>query len=113
MRLPSLFASVLAMTAFAAGGASAREYPIGKPVHQSGMEVGAVYLQPIEMGPPGMMRAAAESDMHLEADIKAAAGNKNGFSDGEWIPALEVRYELVKTDSNQTVSGTMMPMVAN
>jgi periplasmic iron binding protein len=113
MRLPNFLASVLAMTAFAGSSAWAREYPIGKPVHQSGMEVGAVYLQPIEMDPPGMMRAAAESDMHLEADVKAAAGNKNGFPDGEWIPALEIRYELVKIDSNQAVSGVMMPMVAN
>src|SRR5690348_194224 len=91
MRLPCLLASILAMTAFAGAGALAREYPIGKPAHQAGMEVGAVYLQPIEMDPPGMMRAAADSDMHLEADVKAAAGNKNGFADGEWIPALEVR----------------------
>ncbi|MFL5281194.1 MAG: iron transporter [Rhodopila sp.] len=112
MRLTCLFVSAFALTAFA-GGALAREYPIGKPVHQSGMEIGTVYLQPIEMDPPGIMRAAADSDMHLEADIKAAAGNKNGFSDGEWVPALEVRYELVKIDSNQAVSGMMMPMVAN
>jgi len=97
----------------AAGSALAGEYPIGKPAHQSGLEVAAIYLQPIEMDPPGMMRAAAESDIHLEADIKAMAGNKNGFADGEWIPALEIRYELVKTDSNQTISGTMMPMVAS
>jgi periplasmic iron binding protein len=113
MRLPCLPAAVLALTMLANGGTLAREYPIGKPVQQPGMEVGAVYLQPIEMDPPGMMRAAADSDIHLEADIKAAAGNRNGFPDGEWIPALEVHYELVRTDSNQTVSGELMPMVAN
>src|ERR1700756_2620915 len=107
--------AVLVVAAFLIlpGGAPAKEYPIGKPKTVNGMEVSAVYLQPIEMDPPGMMRAAAESDIHLEADIKAGAGNKNGFADGEWVPALEVHYELVKIDGNQTVSGELMPMVAN
>ena len=45
---------------FAIPLASAREYPIGEPQQCAGMEVGAVYLQPIEMDPPGMMRPAAE-----------------------------------------------------
>ena len=76
--------------------------PIGKPVKQAGMEVGAVYLQPIEMDPPGMMRAAAESDMHLEPDIKAIAGNKNGFPDGEWIPALDVHYDWSRSTASET-----------
>ena len=93
--------------------AAAREYPIGKPVTQAGMEISSVYLQPIEMEPAGMMRAASDSDIHLETDIKAAAGNKNGFADGEWVPALALRYELVKLDSNQKAEGPMMPMVAN
>ncbi|PPQ26107.1 hypothetical protein CCS01_31125 [Rhodopila globiformis] len=113
MRLPRLSAAVLVLTLLAGSGALAREYPIGKPVQQSGMEVSAVYLQPIEMDPPGMMRAAADSDIHLEADIKATAGNPNGFPDGDWIPALEVHYQLVKTGSDQAVSGVLMPMVAN
>jgi uncharacterized protein involved in high-affinity Fe2+ transport len=82
-------------------------------VKQNGMEISSVYLQPIEMNPPSMMRAAANSDVHLETDIKAAAGNKNGFADGEWVPALALRYELVKLDSNQKAEGSMMPMVAN
>ena len=51
--------------------ANAAETPIGKPHVEGGMEVAAVYLQPIEMDPPGMMRDAAKSDIHLEADIHA------------------------------------------
>jgi periplasmic iron binding protein len=113
MRLPRLLAFVLIPAAFASGGAFAREYPIGKPVKQSGMEISAVYLQPIEMDPPGMMRAAAESDVHLEADIKAIAGNKNGFPDGEWIPALDVHYQLTKIGGTEKIEGEMMTMVAN
>ena len=96
-----------------AGPAAAREYPIGKATQQAGMEISSVYLQPIEMEPAGMMRAAADSDIHLETDIKALAKNKNGFADGEWVPALDLHYEIVKVDSNEKVSGPMMAMVAN
>ena len=71
--------------------AAAKEYPIGKPqnVEAAGMEVAAVYLQPIEMEPPGMMREAKDSDIHLEADIKALKGNKNGYAEGDWIGYLK------------------------
>ncbi|CAH2600769.1 Periplasmic protein p19 involved in high-affinity Fe2+ transport [Rhodovastum atsumiense] len=113
MRIPRLLPLTLAALALAGGTAFAREYPIGKPVKQSGMEIGTVYLQPIEMDPLGMMRAAADSDVHLEADIKATAGNRNGFPDGEWVPALAVRYEVVRIDNGQKVEGDMMAMVAN
>jgi uncharacterized protein involved in high-affinity Fe2+ transport len=92
---------------------AAKEYPIGKPQIKGGMEVVAVYLQPIEMDPPDVMRAAKESDVHLEADIKAAKDNKNGFSEGDWIPYLLVNYELTKLDSTETQKGDFMPMVAN
>ena len=107
--LPML--STLAL--LAAAPAVAREYPIGKPVKQLGMEISTVYLQPIEMDPPGMMRVASDSDIHLETDIKAIGGNPNGFPDGEWVPALAVRYELVKLDNGQKIQGPMMAMVAN
>ena len=61
----------------------AKEYPIGQAQEKGGMEVGAVYLQPIEMDPPDMMRPAKDSDVHLEADIHAAKGNTNGFAQGD------------------------------
>ncbi|MBS0643411.1 MAG: iron transporter [Acetobacteraceae bacterium] len=113
LKLSAPFAALTLAGLLAALPATAREYPIGKPVKQNGMEIGTVYLQPIEMDPPGMMRAAAESDIHLEADIKAGKGNKNGFPEGEWIPALSVRYELQKAGSDEKIAGEMMPMVAN
>lgn len=99
--------------ALCAAPALAKEYPIGKPSIQQGLEVAAVYLQPIEMDPPGMMRGATESDIHLEADIKATKDNKNGIGDGDWVPALDVGYELTKLDGNESAKGAMMPMVAN
>lgn len=96
-----------------AGAAGAAEYPIGKPAERGGMEIGAVYLQPIEMDPPGMMRPAKDSDVHLEADIHATADNKTGFPEGEWVPYLVVRYEVQKNGSDKVQKGTFMPMVAN
>lgn len=101
----------LALVAFGSV-ALAKEYPIGKPQVRAGMEVAAVYLQPVEMAPKGMMREAAQSDIHLEADIKATGDNKNGFAEGDWIPYLGVAYELTK-DGGETLKGEFMPMVAN
>ena len=55
---PRLLLSLTAL--LAASHSYAKEYPIGEPQQCAGMEVGAVYLQPISMDPPGMMRAAAD-----------------------------------------------------
>ncbi len=93
--------------------AAAKEYPIGKPHQVAGMEIAAVYLQPIEMEPPGMMRPATESDIHLEADIKAMKDNGNGFAEGDWVPYLKLAYELSKVGNSEVLKGDLMPMVAN
>ncbi|MFD2676022.1 iron transporter [Camelimonas lactis] len=107
--------SIVLASAFAvvASAAVARETPIGTPQQHAGMEIAAVYLQPIEMEPPGMMRDAKDSDVHMEADIKAARNNANGFAEGDWIPYLGVKYELTRLDGGKTVQGDFMPMVAN
>ncbi len=103
--------SLLAVTlAFPAGAA---EYPIGVPQTGAGLEVAAVYLQPIVMQPAGMMTPAVEADIHLEADIHALAGNPNGLNEGEWVPYLQVWFALAKENSDWTASGDMMPMVAS
>ena len=75
-------------------GVSAIETPIGIPQNMYGMEIAAVFLQPIEMEPEGMMAKASESDIHLEADIHALDNNPNGFPEGLWMPYLLVKYEL-------------------
>ncbi len=106
-RLLLILASTLALHA------GAVEYPIGTPHQRVGMEIAAVYLQPVTMEPDGMMRKAEESDIHLEADIKALANNPNGFEEGAWIPYLVVKYEVSKVGSAQKISGELMPMVAN
>ncbi len=107
----ALWVALAAMTV--SGAAQAVEYPIGEPVEKGGMEIGAVYLQPVEMDPPGMMRAAKDSDIHLEADIHALANNPTGFPEGEWMPYLVVNFEIQKVGSQNVQKGELMPMVAN
>ncbi|WP_137936552.1 iron transporter [Chitinivorax sp. B] len=104
---PLLAAVLLVPNAFA------REYPIGKPQQKYGLEVAAVYLQPVKMEPDGMMRKAEESDIHLEADIKALENNPNGFQEGSWVPYLNIKYEVTKAGSKDKIAGDFMPMVAS
>ena len=96
----------IAVAGFAAT-ALAAEYPIGKPKEINGLEVAAVYLQPVEMEPKAMMRAAKESDIHATAD------NKNGLPEGAWAPYLNIQYVLQKRGSDKVQKGDLMPMVAN
>ena len=96
-----------------ATSALAAEYPSGQPQDLNGLEVAAVYLQPVEMEPGGMMRAAKDSDIHLEADIHATADNTNGLPEGAWAPYLNIQYALQKKGSDTVIKGELMPMVAN
>ena len=93
--------------------AQAKEYPIGEPQQCAGLEVGAVYLQPIEMDPPGMMRPAVDSDVHLEADISALENNPNGFQEGSFVPYLNIAFVLRKEGSDEELKGAFHAMVAN
>ncbi len=102
---------VLGALAFALPAVAA-EYPIGAPQSLNGMEIGAVYLQPVTMEPAGMMPEPAASDIHLEADIHAVANNPNGFAEGDWMPYLVIRYQVTK-EGGKTVEGDLMPMVAS
>ena len=103
----------VAVTAVFLSSAFGAEVPIGDPVEQNGMEIAAVYLQPIEMEPKGIDLAASLADIHLEADIHAIKGNKNGFPEGCWIPYLSIAYELKNLDTGGVKRGTFMPMVAD
>lgn len=105
--------SMAALALLSCASAFGLEQPIGTPQNVAGMEIAAVYLQPIEMEPEGHMRRATESDVHLEADIHALASNPNGFAEGMWIPFLHIRYEVLRQGSTQPISGTFMPMVAS
>src|SRR5262249_6907422 len=87
-----------------------REYPIGDPVETNQMRIAAVWLPPILMeGPRGR-----PSDMtHLEADIHAPEGNRNGFAKDEFIPYLKTRYRIIPEGSDKPIhEGELMPMIA-
>ena len=102
--------SALALSAAFAAPALALEYPIGVPQQRAGMEIAAVYLQPVEMEPEGHMRKAAESDIHLEADIHALANNPNGFEEGAWMPYLMAaisRWPVISCRWSPTTARTM------
>ncbi len=93
--------------------ALALEFPIGTPRNVAGMEIAAVYLQPVDMEPEGHMRKAAESDIHIEADIHALNSNPNGFEEGAWIPFLKIRYQIERVGSTEMITGDFMAMVAS
>lgn len=108
--MKKIFATA-AIFSLLAGAAMAGEHPIGDPVERDGMRVGAVYLQGVMMDPADHN---SEGDIHLEADIHALKGNKNGFAAGEWVPNLGVAYEVTKKDDPSfSVKGDLVPMVAN
>lgn len=98
--------SILSLNVFAT------ETPIGEAFEQNGMEIGAVYLQPVMMEPE-MPMMQGPMDIHLEADIHALKNNPNGFGVGEWIPYLQISYHLSKVNSTWSQTGSLMPMVAN
>ena len=110
MRFP---ATLAVLSLLAAPLAQAKEYPIGEPQQCGGMEVGAVYLQPVEMEPAGMMLEPAKSDVHLEADISAMENNPNGWQEGSFVSYLNIRYALSKKGSDEKIEGDFHPMVAN
>jgi uncharacterized protein involved in high-affinity Fe2+ transport len=106
------FVAVLLGTALAVSAAQAAEQPAGEPVERDGMQLMAVYLQPVVMDPAMPDQDAAKTDIHLEADIHALQDNKNGFPAEAWIPYLTVHYTLTKKGSSWKAEGMLDPMVA-
>lgn len=124
MQVRSLLLGHLALVAatawLTAQPALATEIPIGdtRRVPAAALEVAAVYLQPIEMEPAAhegrvLYLTRDRADIHLEADIHALPGSKQGFRDGEWIPGLTVRFVLTYLDSGAEQSGILHPMTAS
>jgi periplasmic iron binding protein len=92
-----------------------REYPIGDEVEKNQIRIAAVYLPPVEM--EGMPGTGSSSLIHLEADIHATEGNRNGFAKDEFVPYLIVEYTIEPLDGGpgkptEPIRGTFMPMVA-
>jgi periplasmic iron binding protein len=78
---------------------------------RNGMLITAVWLPPIQMERQELPQH--DNVIHLEADIHALAGSRNGFGMGAWIPYLTITYEIQPVDStSETIRGEMLPMVA-
>lgn len=114
MRSTPRLIALAALAASLSRPALAVEYPIGAPQQRNGMEIGAVYLQPVEMESVmgHAMLPANQADVHLEADIHALASNPNGFAEGDWLPYLLVRYQVCK-QGGECAQGDFLPMVAS
>lgn len=109
---PVVLVTSAALTALAMTTAAvAEEHSIGDAVERNGLEIAAVYLQPVAMEPHHAMHD--DADIHLEADIKALEDNANGFTEGEWVPYLEIEYTLTKQGSPFQKTGKLLPMVAS
>jgi uncharacterized protein involved in high-affinity Fe2+ transport len=89
------------------------EFPLGDDHVVGPLNIAGVYFQPVDMLPAGLGLAAAQSDMHLEADISAAEGNNLGYGAGDFVPNLTVKYRAQKSGSNNVIEGAFMPMNAS
>lgn len=110
-------AKVEEKTAEKPGESGFAEIPIDETI-EGPYQVAAVYFQGVDMIPAGRQPSAAESDMHLEADIHLTpeAGVAYGFGDGEdiWPAYLTVNYKVLSKDkSKEITSGSFMPMNAD
>ncbi|MCC8108588.1 MAG: iron transporter [Planctomycetes bacterium] len=89
------------------------EFPVGDDHEVFPLNIAGVYFQPVDMDPAGLGGlAAADADMHMEADISALEGNNLGYGAGDFVPYLTVRYKAVK-EGGKTIEGTFMPMSAS
>jgi uncharacterized protein involved in high-affinity Fe2+ transport len=117
-RRPAAADSAAAPPAVGRRPAGFREYPIGEEVEMNQMRIAAVWLPPIEMDGTTPAPAGSAALLHLEADIHATEGNRNGFAKDEFVPYLTVIYTIVPAGSGpgsktaQPMRDKMMPMVA-
>lgn len=90
-----------------------KEYPLGDEQTVGPLQVAGVYFQPVDMEPAGLGGLpASQSDMHMEADIKAVEGNNLGYGAGDFVPYLTVKYRIEKK-GGKTIEGSFMPMSAS
>ena len=73
-----------------------REYPIGDEFQKNEMLIKAVWLPPVQM--EVMDGPTSANLIHLEADIHATEGNRNGFAKDEFVPYLVIHYTIVPID---------------
>lgn len=119
MKLLKIGAAALSV-ALAAGvalptGASAAGRTIGQPIEKNELVLVVRYVQAVTMD--GMNHAGhgmgGPADAHLEAVVFASKNVKNGFQPGEFMPYLDIRFEVAKDGAAWTGKGQLQPMLAS
>ena len=100
------------MVLFLTHAALAKEYFIGRQMHERDIQIFANYLIGADPAPLPPNTPTGPDVIHLEADIHATGYNRHGFADGAWIPYLKVQYTLEKRDSGWKASGELRAMTA-
>ncbi len=90
-----------------------QEFDIKDPEGNDTMHVGVVYFQPVDMEPAGTSLDKASADCHMETDISALKGNKLGFTDGDFIPYLQVKLIIKSQRTGEEEEVAFMPMNAS
>jgi len=82
---------------------------IGGPLLTEGLSVIPSYQTGVTLD----RMAAPPGSIHLEADVRATAGEAHGFAEGAFIPYLTIAWSLTRPD-NPTFkkSGLLYPMVS-
>lgn len=114
MRKSWIFGLLAAVALILGGGDGlAAGRTIGQPIEHSELVLVVRYVQAVTMD--GMNHAGhgmgGPADAHLEAVIFASKSSKNGFQPGEWLPYLNVTYEV--TRDGWTGKGALQPMLAS
>jgi uncharacterized protein involved in high-affinity Fe2+ transport len=87
-----------------------REYPIGEDIERNHLRIAAVWLPSVLV--EGQTVTAGTDIIHLEADVHALADNPNGLAMDEFVPYLEIAYEIAPAAGGTSQKGSLMPMVA-
>lgn len=110
------FGLALSMMLAGQSGAAAAGRTIGQPIEREEMVLVVRYIQAVTMdggAHAGHGAMSGPGDAHLEAIVFASKNSKGGFQPGEWLPYLDMTYEVVKDGSKWTGSGKLQPMLAN
>nr|WP_308519865.1 iron transporter [uncultured Stomatobaculum sp.] len=91
------------------------EFPIGDDQEVGPLIISGVYFQPVDMEPAGNSLSKADSDCHIEADIKASQeGTTLGYGKGDFVPWLQVKAIIQKKGSDkEPTEVAFMPMNAS
>jgi uncharacterized protein involved in high-affinity Fe2+ transport len=87
-----------------------REYPIGETIERDHMRIAAVWLPSVQV--EGQVVTSGTDVIHVEADVRALADNPNGLAKGEFVPYLQIAYEITPAAGGTPLKGSLMPMVA-